>query len=338
MVKNQLVTKDFAIYNSDNMYVLPELPANSWDLSIYSPPFATKEGKGLYCYSSHENDFSNCENADQFMVQYEFLVKQIARVTKPGRMTCVHCADIINKDGSQWDFPHEIEKIHLRNGFKRRNKISIWKEPLEVRRRTMVKSLMHCLVIEDSTQVFPAMPDYVLIFQRDGVNEIPVTHPFCFRGYYAGATPFLEPHIKTYGDYETFRKKYLNWTDPYTNKLSHLTWQRYASGVWDDIRGNNVLEFKDAKDEDDEKHVHPMQLDIYYRLIELYSNPGEVVGEPFMGVGSGPYAAAAMERKSIGIELKESYFNQAILNLKDIKLFIPKPPSLFDEIDEMAYM
>ena len=335
MVKNQLVTENFAIYNSDNMYVLPELPAKSWDLSIYSPPFATEEGTGLYKYSSSENDLSNCDTPEQFMKQYEFVVEQIARLTKPGRITAVHCSDIIKKDGSQWDFPHEIEMLHLKHGFKRRNKITIWKEPLEVRRRTMVKSLMHCLVIDDSTEVFPAMPDYVLIFQRDGVNEVPVTHPFCFKGFYAGATPFLDPHKKTYGDYELFRKKYLNWPDPYTTKLSHLTWQRYASGVWDDIRGNNILEFKDSRETDDEKHVHPMQLDIYYRLIELYSNPGEVVGEPFLGVGSGVYAANAMGRKGVGIELKESYFKQAILNLQNIVLIDKKAPELFETETEL---
>ena len=335
MVISQLLTDKFAIYNSDNMYVLKDLADNSVDLSIYSPPFATKEGKGLYCYSSHPNDYSNCDNSEQFMQQYDFLVKEIARVTKPGRITAVHCTDIMNKDNSQWDFPHEIEKIHLKHGFKRYNKISIWKEPLEVRRRTMVTSLMHCMIIEDATECFPAMPDYVLIFKKDGKNEVPVTHPYCFEGFYAGATPFLDNHKKTYGDYETFVKKWKDHKDPYTNKLSHLTWQRYASGVWDDIRVNNILEYKDSKTDEDEKHVHPMQLDIYYRLIELYSNPNEVILEPFMGVGSGVYAANAMSRKAIGVELKTSYYNQSIENLKNVVLQVKKAPELFDNISEL---
>src|SRR6188768_1420465 len=164
MIKEQHIEKDYAIYNADCMHVLPTLGENSIDLSVYSPPFA-----GLYNYSSHENDFSNCETKEQFMEQYEFLIAEIARVTKPGRITAVHCTDVMNsKTGELWDFPNEILKLHQKHGFKYRNRITIWKEPLKVRMRTMVRSLMHKLIVEDSTQCFPAMPDYVLIFKRAG--------------------------------------------------------------------------------------------------------------------------------------------------------------------------
>lgn len=310
MVKDQLITERYAIYNSDCMYVLPTMADASIDLSIYSPPFA-----GLYNYSSSENDFSNCETREQFLQQYEYLIAEIARVTKAGRITAVHCTDIMNKDGSMWDFPHEIIELHKKYGFHYRNKITIWKEPLKVRMRTMVRSLMHKLIVEDSTECFTAMPDYVLIFKKTGVNEVPVTHPVGL-SYYAGATPILPEMSKKYGTYEQLKAKYKDHEDPKTNKLSHIIWQRYASAVWDDVRIDNVLQYKESKDEDDEKHVHPLQLDVIYRLVELYSNPNEVVFTPFMGVGSEVYAPVVMGRRAMGIELKDTYFKQAIKNLK----------------------
>lgn len=310
MIKNQLVTDDFAIYNSDCMYVLPTLADKSIDFSVYSPPFA-----GLYNYSSSDNDFSNCESKEQFMQQYEFLIAEIARVTKSGRITAVHCTDVIQKDGSLWDFPNEIIKLHEKYGFKYRNRITIWKEPLKVRMRTMVKSLMHKLIVEDSTQCFTAMPDYVLIFKKNGENEVPVVHPNGLSEYF-GETPILPAMVEKYGTFEQLKAKYANHEDPKTNKLSHIIWQRYASSVWDDIRIDNVLPFRDGKDEDDEKHVHPLQLDVIDRLVELYSNKGEVVLTPFMGVGSEVYSPVSLGRKAIGIELKESYFKQAIENMK----------------------
>lgn len=311
MIKDQVIKESYAIYNSDCMYVLPTLQDASIDLSIYSPPFA-----GLYNYSSHENDFSNCESKEQFLEQYEFLIIEMARVTKPGRINAVHCTDVFDNRSFLWDFPHEIIRLHEKHGFHYRNRITIWKEPLKVRMRTMVQSLMHKFIIEDTTRCFTAMPDYVLIFTRNGENETPVTHPFGLLEYF-GETPFLPDHEETYGRYEDFKKKWLLFDgDPRENKLSHITWQRYASSVWDDIRIDNVLPFKDTKEEDDEKHVHPLQLDVIDRLVEMYSNPGEVVLTPFMGVGSEVYSPVSMGRKAVGIELKDSYFKQAIENLK----------------------
>ncbi len=314
MIKEEFITEDYALYNSDCMYVLPTLPENSVDFSVYSPPFA-----GLYNYSSSDNDFSNCENKEQFLEQYDFLIGEIARVTKPGRITAVHCTDVMNSSsGHLWDFPHEIIKLHEKHGFKYRNRITIWKEPLKVRMRTMVKSLMHKLIVEDSTESFTAMPDYILVFKKTGENEVPVTHPLGL-DFYAGANPMLPELEKTYGSFEDLQKKYLGWKDPKTNKLSHIIWQRYASSVWDDIRIDEVLEYREGKEEDDEKHVHPLQLDVIHRLVELYSNPKEVVLTPFMGVGSEVFGAVNIGRKGIGIELKPSYFKQAIKNLKDVK-------------------
>ena len=311
MIKEQIITENYAWYNSDCMYVLPTLPDASIDLAVYSPPFA-----GLYNYSSHENDFSNCESKEQFLEQYEFLIAEMGRVTKPGRINAVHCTDVFDNRSFLWDFPHEIIRLHEKHGFHYRNRITIWKEPLKVRMRTMVQSLMHKFIVEDTTRCFTAMPDYVLIFTKNGDSEVPVIHPFGLNEYF-GETPFLPAHIETYGNYEDFKRKWNNFTgDPKENKMSHLIWQRYASSVWDDIRIDNVLPFKDTKEEDDEKHVHPLQLDVIDRIVELYSNPDETVLTPFGGVGSEVYSPVSMGRKAIGIELKDSYFKQGIENLK----------------------
>lgn len=316
----------YAIYNSDCMLVLPELGDNSIDFSVYSPPFA-----GLYNYSSSENDFSNCETKEQFLEQYEFLIAEIARVTKPGRITAVHATDVISRSAGEflWDFPHEIIKLHEKYGFRYRNRITIWKEPLKVRMRTMVRSLMHKFIVEDSTECFTAMPDYVLIFKKNGENEVPVTHEYGLFDY-AGEVPILPNILQAYNnangtnfDAETLwthlKTSFADHTDPKSNKLSHYIWQRYASSVWDDIRISNILPFRDSKEEDDEKHVHPLQLDVIDRLVELYTNPDETVLTPFMGVGSEVYSPVSLGRKAIGIELKDSYFKQAKINLSLVK-------------------
>jgi len=311
MIKDQKITDDYALYLGDCMNVLPTLLDESVDLSIYSPPFA-----GLYNYSSSVNDFSNCETKEQFLLQYDFLIKEIARVTKKGRITAVHCADIMNsKTEELWDFPHEIIKLHEKHGFKYRNRITIWKEPLRVRMRTMVRTLMHKLIVEDASLCYPAMPDYMLIFRKIGENLVPITHPEGFKDY-AGQHLLLPEMKNKYGSFHDLKVKFKNWKDPKTNKLSHIIWQRYASSVWDDIRIDNVLPFRESKDEDDEKHIHPLQLDVIERCVHLWSNPNEVVLTPFMGVGSEIYAAVKHGRKGIGIELKDSYFRQAIRNME----------------------
>lgn len=319
-VKDQKITDQYAIYNSDCMLVLPTLEKESIDLSVYSPPFA-----GLYNYSSSENDFSNCETKEQFLEQYDFLVAEIARVTKPGRISAVHCTDVFDNTCRLWDFPHEIIRIHEKYGFEYRNRITIWKEPLKVRMRTMVQSLMHKFIVEDSAKCFTAMPDYVLVFTKKGENKVPVTHPYGLK-HYAGEIPILPNILKAWNNanetnltetelWDHLNKKFIDHKDPKSNKLSHYIWQRYASSVWDDIRIDNVLPFRDSKEEDDEKHVHPLQLDVIDRIVELYSNPGEVVLTPFMGVGSEVFSPVSMGRRAIGIELKDSYYKQAILNM-----------------------
>lgn len=318
-VKNQIHTDRYSIYNADCMDVVRELDNESIDLSVYSPPFA-----GLYQYSSDARDMSNCETKEQFLENYEFLVKEMARITKKGRITAVHCTDVFDNTCRLWDFPHEVIKIHTKYGFEYRNRITIWKEPLKVRMRTMVQSLMHKFIVEDSTKCFTAMPDYMLIFTKKGDNEIPVTHPFGINEY-AGATPILPNILQAYNNAngtdfnESELWEHLNKVneDEKITKLNHYIWQRYASAVWDDIRIDNVLPYRDSKEEDDEKHVHPLQLDVIDRIVELYSNPDEIVFTPFMGVGSEVFSPVSMGRKGIGVELKDSYFKQATINLKE---------------------
>lgn len=320
-VKEQLITDEYAIYNADCMDVVSTLDKESIDLVIYSPPFA-----GLYNYSSSERDFSNCESKEQFLQQYEYLVAELGRITKPGRINAVHCTDVFDNTCRLWDFPHEIIEIHQRHGFEYRNRITIWKEPLKVRMRTMVQSLMHKFIVEDSTKCFTAMPDYVLVFTKKGENQTPVTHPFGMNDYF-GETPILPNILRAWNNAnesnlnESQLWEHLNNIneDGKITKLNHYVWQRYASSVWDDIRIDNVLPFRDSKEEDDEKHVHPLQLDVIDRLVELYSNPNEVVLTPFAGVGSEVYSPVSLGRKAIGIELKDSYYKQMTLNMKESK-------------------
>lgn len=318
MTKQQLITDDYAIYNSDCMEVLPTLTDKSIDLSIYSPPFA-----GLYNYSSSHRDFSNCESKEQFLKQYEYLIKEMSRITKDGRLNCVHVTEVVKNDGSSWDFPNEVIRLHEDNGFLYKGRVTIWKEPLKVRMRTMVKSLMHKLIVEDATQCFPAQPDYLLLFKKKGESKIPVTHKFGIDEYF-GDTPILPNILKAWNNanntnlnedqlWDHLNK--INESDKIT-KLNHYIWQRYASSVWDDIRLENVLPFRDSREEDDEKHVHPLQLDVIDRCVTLWSNPDEVVLTPFMGVGSEVYSPVSLGRKAIGIELKDSYYKQATINLK----------------------
>lgn len=317
-MKNQIIKDNYAIYNADCMEVIPTLPDASADLVIYSPPFAW-----LYNYSSDPRDMSNCDSKDEFLKQYDFLVSELSRVTKPWRINAVHCTDVFDNTCRLWDFPSEIVKIHEKYGFEYRNRITIRKEPLKVRMRTMVQSLMHKFIMEDSTKCFTAMPDYILVFTKKWENEVPVVHPYGINEY-SGETPILPNILRAWNNANNTQfneeqlREHLNKINDSDNitKLNHYIRQRYASSVRDDIRIDNVLPFRDSKDEDDEKHVHPLQLDVIDRLVELYSNPWEVVLTPFMWVGSEVYSPVSHGRKAIWVELKESYFKQAIINLE----------------------
>ncbi len=294
-----LITDEYALYHGDCCEVIRSIPSDSIHLSLYSPPFA-----GLYHYSSSERDMSNCRNRAEFFEHYGFLVAELARVMMPGRITAVHCMDIPNGGGSLYDFPGAIIALHESHGFRFIARHAVWKEPLGVRMRTMAQGLAHRQVVEDALLCDVASADYLLLFRAKGENPIPVEHP---RGLtrYAGERKVPAELLP-----------YRGWEGHHTeNSYSHWIWRQYASAFWDDIRIDRVLPYLDSREPDDEKHVHPLQLDVIERVIVLRSNPGETVLTPFMGVGSEAYGAVINGRKAIGVELKASYYKQAVLNL-----------------------
>lgn len=300
-VNSQVVTDRYAIYNGDCIEVMQALPSERIHLSIYSPPFG-----GLYHYSSSDRDLSNCDDYGQFFEHYAFVVRELHRITMPGRMTAVHCMDVPRSNSGRdscRDFPGDIIRLHEREGWEYCARHTIWKEPLAVRLRTMQKNLAHATLIEDSTLCGVAGADYLLVFRRSGDNPIPVHHPTGLMDYY-GEKPLPADVLP-----------YRGWTGKQTeNRYSQSIWRRYASSVWDDIRMHRVLPFRDARESDDEKHVHPLQLDVIDRVVVMRSNPGETVFTPFMGVGSEVYSPLMLGRRAIGAELKASYFRQAAKN------------------------
>jgi DNA modification methylase len=214
--------------------------------------------------------------------------------------------------GGFTDFPGDIIRLHEKLGFEMMPRICIWKEPLAVRLRTMSKALAHRQICEDSTLTNIAAGDYLIPFRKKGVNPIPVTHEIGLLEYYGEREVPSELH------------KFKGWKGKQTeNRFSHWIWRNYASCFWDDIRLSNVLPYEESKDEGDERHQHPLQLDVIQRAVELWSNPGEVVATPFMGVGSEVYGAVKLGRKGIGCELKPSYYRQAVKNLEALSIERP---------------
>lgn len=303
-VLDQEVSDRYALYNGDCLGVLPSLPDGSVHLSLYSPPFC-----GLYHYSSSERDMSNCRSYEEFFRHYEFLVNELSRVTMPGRLSGVHCMDVPN-DGANagaglTDFPGDIIRLHQRLGWQYVCRYCVWKEPLGVRNRTMAKGLTHRSVVEDSTLCDNASADYLLMFRKKGQNPVPVTHKHGLTSY-AGERQVPAELLK-----------YRNWKGDQTkNRYSHWIWRQYASAFWDDVRIERVLPYKESRDPEDDKHMHPLQLDVIERCVVLWSNPGETVFTPFMGVGSEVYGAVVNGRRGVGVELKPSYYRQAVKNLK----------------------
>lgn len=308
MVNEQQVTDTYAIYNGDSAEWLKTIPDESVGLWIYSPPFATENGGCLYNYSSSVRDLSNARTYDEFFEHYRFIVQEIYRTLMPGRIAAVHCMDVPTQGANICDFsdfPGDIIRLHREIGFGYMPRICIWKEPLEVRNRTMSKALAHRQIVEDSCQTNAAASDYLIPFRKHGTNKVPVTHE---RGLlsYAGEN-----------EMPAELKRYRGWKGKQTeNRYSHWIWRQYASAVWMDIRLDRVLPYREAKGEHDERHQHPLQLDVIERAVELWTNPGEVVGTPFMGVGSEVYQSVVMGRMGIGCELKPEYYRQSVRNLK----------------------
>lgn len=289
-VVDQYIGRNFAFYQGDSCEVLKNLNDESIDLSVFSPPFAD-----LYTYSDSERDLGNCKNADEFYVHFKFIASEIYRVMKEGRIVCIHCMDLPSlkmRDGfiGLKDFPGEIIRIFEDVGFIYHSKVCIWKNPVVAMQRTKALGLLHKQLKKDSTMSRMGIADYVVMMRKPGENKAPVTH---------------------------------------TNEnFSVDKWQEWASPVWLDINQSNTLQATSARDEKDEKHICPLQLDVIERCIELYSNEGEIVLTPFGGIGSEVYQALKMKRKGIGIELKASYFNQAVKNCVNAESY--EELSLFD--------
>lgn len=317
-VSDQVLTDDYAIYNGDCIEVMQTLPDSSVGLTVYSPPFA-----GLYQYSSDARDMSNCIDKEEFFDHYGYCIDEIARLTKPGRISAVHCMDIpLSNAGcdAMFDLPGRIILEHEKRGWSYGGRRVIWKEPLMVRNRTMMKSLHHKTLCEDSTRNSIANADYLLMFRRAGENAEPVAHETGLLSYAGEREVPSELH------------RYRNMTgDQKKNQYSQWIWRQYASSVWMDIRIDNVLDSSKARDPEDERHVHPLQLDVIERAVQMWSNPGDVVLTPFMGVGSEVYGAVRAGRRGVGCELKPSYFRQAVHNLAGIKFDNPESmqPELF---------
>jgi DNA modification methylase len=303
-IAEQVITDRYAVDNGDCLEVLPELPDGSIHHSIYSPPFW-----GLYHYTSNDRDLSNNDSYERFLENYRFVVREIERVTMPGRITAVHCTDIrsgnTGRNDYLIDFPGDIIRLHDDLGFRYVGRYHIWKDALKVRNRTLVKGLAHMTIVEDSVQATLASADYLLAFRKKGDNPVPVTHPHGFTEY-AGATVMPADRLP-----------YRNWDgDQKQNRFSHWIWQRYAAACWEDVRLDRVLPFEEAEEDLDEKHPHPLQLDVIDRALAMWTNPGERVLSPFAGVGSEVYGAVKAGRFGVGIDIKPSYYRQMVKNLE----------------------
>lgn len=303
-ILDQTVENNWAMYHGDAVEVIKGLPDQSIHYSIFSPPFSN-----LFTYSNSERDIGNCKNDDEFYKHFTFLVKDLFRVLKPGRLCSVHCMDAlatITHDGfiGLKDMPGLVISLFQDAGFIYHSRVCIWKDPLVQATRTKALALAHKQISKDSTRCAMGLPDYIVTIRKPGVNPEPVSHGRGFERYI--------------GEQEEPKERKTD--DARTNKYSHHVWQRYASPVWWDIRQTNTLNIQAARSEKDEKHICPLQLDTIARCLELWTNPNDIVLSPFAGIGSEGYQALLMDRRFIGIELKESYYNQAVRNLKSTEV------------------
>lgn len=281
--RREVKSDKYHIINGDSCELIKEIPDNSIDLSVFSPPFST-----LFTYSDNIRDMGNCVSDEEFFEQQKYLLKELYRIIKPGRLVCVHSKDLARYKNSSgfsgmWDFTGEYHRAMEAAGFKYHSKVTIWIDPVLEMQRTKTQRLLYKQVTSDSSYTGIGMPEYITIFRKWEGDE-------------------------------------KEWT-PITNKTKDnfdlSTWQKWASPVWMDIKRTNVLNnYKGARDQKDEKHIAPLQLDIIERCIALWSNKGETVFTPFLGIGSEVYQAVKMDRKGIGFELKESYFDMAEKNIK----------------------
>lgn len=292
-VLDQCVTKNFAIYNGDCVEVVRGLPDDSVHYTVFSPPFAS-----LYTYSASPRDMGNCANSGEFFEQFGFLVSELLRVTKPGRLLSFHCMLLptsITRDGviGLNDFRGDLIRCFVERGWVHHSEVVIWKDPVTAMQRTKALGLLHKQIKKDSAMSRQGIPDYLITMRKPGANPEPVTH--------SGT-----------GD-----------------DMPVQMWQQYASPVWMDINPSDTLQHRSAREDDDERHICPLQLEVIRRALKLWSNPGDTVLSPFAGIGSEGYAAINMGRKFLGAELKRSYYEQAVRNLQSASPETSKQIGLF---------
>lgn len=276
-VLKQAIGERYALYQGDCVEVMRGIPDNSVHYMLFSPPFAS-----LYTYSDSDRDMGNSRNDAEFQAHFVYLVNQLYRAAMPGRLVSAHCMNLPamkSRDGfiGIKDFRGDIIRTFTDAGFIFHSEVTIWKNPVTEMQRTKALGLLHKQIRKDSSMSRQGLPDYIVTFRKPGENPEPIPHT-----------------------YENFPVD---------------VWQRYASPVWMDIRQSNTLQRKSARDEKDEKHICPLQLDVIERCIRLWTNPDDIVLDPFAGIGSVPYQAVLMGRRGLGIELKDSYFNQAVINM-----------------------
>lgn len=324
-VLKQECGENFTIYNGDCVEVVKGLPSKSIDFCIHSPPFSN-----LYIYSDSEADMGNSADDAEFFEHYEYLIPELFRVTVPGRLCAVHCKDLpkyANRDDTAGlkDFPGEIIRAFEKHGWSYHSRVTIWKCPVTERERTNNNGLLHKTAERDRSQLRQGMADFLIVLRRPPtgtlMSEKPVTNgdglPF---DSYIGQHPLNSTsHPSKFA-----RTK----SSLHESGKSIDVWRRYAEPVWWDVDQTNVLNYKRARDENDERHICPLQLDVIERSVQLWTNPGDVVLSPFAGIGSEGVGALRLERKFIGVELKESYFRSAVRELqsaeqkqRELKLF-----------------
>lgn len=290
--KNEASGESWHLYNGDCCEVIRDIPDDSIGFSVFSPPFAS-----LYVYSDIINDMGNCESDEEFFQHFGFMIEQLYRVIKPGRLCSVHCTNfpaMLSIDGyiGRKDFRGDIIRAFQSYGWIYHSEVCIWKDPVTEMQRTKALGLLHKQVVKDSSMSRQGIPDYVCTFRKPGKNPDPIAGEF---DHFAG---------------EAFER---------TGNLSIDIWQRYASPVWMDIDQSNTLNARAARHESDTRHICPLQLDVIHRCLQLWSKEGDVVLSPFAGIGSEGYESIKLDRKFIGIELKESYFEEAAKNLRRIE-------------------
>jgi len=322
--------KNWTLCLGDCVEAIRSLADNSMHYSIFSPPFAS-----LYTYSNSERDMGNCKGEDDFLQHFGYLVGELYRVIMPGRLLSFHCMDIPamkDRDGyiGLKDFPGDLLRVFMGTGFIYHSKVAIWKDPLIEATRTKALGLMYKQIVKDSAMCRQGLPDYLITVRKPGDNKEPISHKNGFTSFIGEDEPKAPKNEPTLKDSRNHRKESMVSLDPV---YSHHVWRRYASPVWMDINQSNTLQRASARENDDERHICPLQLEVIERALELWTNPGDLALSPFAGIGSEGYVAVKMGRRFVGIELKRSYWEQAVRNLRQAALQVSQP-TLFEASGE----